>query len=328
MFSIFSQDPNSGAPSYERTLAMIHPDDRNYWASIVQECLSNGRPHRMRFRIIHPDKKVLWAEAILNPRYGTQGEILGLTGTCQDVDDIVRSEETMKLERSKALISAKLASLGEMSAGIAHEINNPLAIISGAIHLLKSPRKNEEEWHNLVHSMERAADRIGRIVSGLKKFSRTSEKNSMKEASLNKIIEESLVLLQTRARQFAISIKVEAQQDVTLLCDEIEIEQVIINLVNNSIDAIRNEPEKWILIKLEVVGHDIILSVEDSGRGIPPQDREKLFQPFFTTKQSGEGTGLGLSIVKGIMEEHGARITLNEQSPHTCFELRFKEYRN
>ncbi len=325
MYSIFNEDPSKGAPSYEKHLSTIHVDDKDYWQSVVHGCIRDAKPYRMRFRTVYSDGKIIWVEAIGKPLFDESGKITGLMGTCQDITDIVNAEEAMKLERSKALLNAKLASLGEMSAGIAHEINNPLAIISGMIYILKSAKSDPEESLRLLDSIQKASDRIARIVLGLRKFSRTSDKATISEHNLNKIIDEAIILLNTRAKQYSVNLTVNADAEYMILCDEIEIEQVLINLVNNGIDAVRYLPHKWVNLTLTSNENEVILRVQDSGPGISPADRKKLFQPFFTTKPSGEGTGLGLSIVKGILQEHDATIELDEKDPHTCFELKFKK---
>ena len=107
------------------------------------------------------------------------------------------------------------------------------------------------------------------------------------------------------------------------MCDEIEIEQVLVNLINNGIDAVKNLPEKWVRVTIFEDPTQVILQISDSGSGIPEKIRHRLFDPFFTTKGVGEGTGLGLSIAKGILDEHHATISVLAEAPHTCFEIRF-----
>ena len=108
-----------------------------------------------------------------------------------------------------------------------------------------------------------------------------------------------------------------------VFCDEVEIEQVFINLLNNAIDAVKDRPEKWVKISVFEDGNYVVIRTTDSGPGIPGNVRDKLFEPFFTTKSTGEGTGLGLSITKGILDEHNATITVVDESPNTCFEIKF-----
>ena len=122
---------------------------------------------------------------------------------------------------------------------------------------------------------------------------------------------------------FNIHIDFEEKNDFTIYCDEIEIEQVIVNLFNNSIDAIKNNKEKWIKVTLFKENSYVILRFIDSGNGIHEEEKEKIFEPFYTTKKIGEGTGLGLSIVKKILTQYKASIRTYTLEKNTCFEIKF-----
>jgi C4-dicarboxylate-specific signal transduction histidine kinase len=120
-----------------------------------------------------------------------------------------------------------------------------------------------------------------------------------------------------------VEIKCEIDADLELYCDAVEIEQVLVNLIGNGVDAVKDRSEKWVSIKSFKNQTDTIIQVIDSGPGIESDLANKIFQPFFTTKVVGEGTGLGLSVSKGILEEHGAKIVVNSAFPNTCFEISF-----
>lgn len=226
-------------------------------------------------------------------------------------------------EKAKSIHASKLASLGEMSAGIAHEINNPLAIIVGTIPLLKTYANDATKLASKLDTIAKASFRIEKIVKGLRKFSRTSETNVHKPEDLATIVSEALTITESKSKRYSTPVTVEIGSNLTIQCDSIEIEQVLINLINNAIDAVKNLPEKWVRISGFKDGDQIVLQVMDSGQGISKEIEEKLFQPFFTTKPVGEGTGLGLSISKGILDQHKASFALNRNFKNTCFEIRF-----
>ncbi len=241
-------------------------------------------------------------------------------------EKILRINASLDIEKSKAMLNAKLASLGEMSAGIAHEINNPLAIIAGGLPMLTEFIDKPEMFVLKMNSIEKAILRITKIVKGLEKFSRSSEGAIYKVEILKDIIEEVLVLTGSHVKRHSVRVTTLcAEEGHSILCDVVEIEQVIINLINNAIDAVKNQPVKWIKINCFTEDQYIVLQVIDSGLVISEAIELKLFQPFFTTKRTGEGTGLGLSITKGILDEHKATIALNRSLPNTCFEIRFKK---
>ena len=228
-------------------------------------------------------------------------------------------------ERSQSFHKAKLASLGEMAAGIAHEVNNPLAIIEGSVHLLLRFPGCPKEFKTQLETIEKSVHRISKIITGLRKYSRTSEKQKFKRHSLKTILNDTLTLIDINLKRNFIQTKIICNTDCFILCNEIEIEQVIVNLINNSIDAIKTLNERWIRIEVFETVSTIIFQIQDSGCGLKDDVADKLFQPFFTTKVIGEGTGLGLSIVKGILDDHNAQIQLNTKLTNTCFEISFEK---
>lgn len=319
MFTLFDEKIENGPPNYERHKTTIHEEDRDLWEGAVRECAAHGTPYKIRFRSMFPDK-FYWVEAIGQANRDREGHIIGMKGTCQNITEVVWAEEQLKVERAKSIHAAKLASLGEMSAGIAHEINNPLAIISGNTVLLKRVLEEHKEGPKL-DAISKAVDRIQRIVDGLRKFSRSSVHMVRKEESLNAIISESIFLSESKAKRHNVEVRRKTPIDFKIKCDLVEMEQVLVNLINNSIDAVKNRSNRWVCIETEDLNDKIKLRVIDSGEGISESLENKLFQPFFTTKAVGEGTGLGLSITKGIIESHFGILTLNRDFKNTCFEI-------
>ncbi len=322
MFELFDEERDLGPPSFDRHQASIHPNDRDSWLNSVQKCSEDGLPYRMRFRASAKGEGYYkWIEAHGLGQRDSTGTIVCLSGTCQDITAMVIAEENLQKERVLALHSAKLASLGEMSAGIAHEINNPLAIIAGTVKTMEKYLGDPDKLTAKIATLDKAVLRIIKIVDGLKKFSRT--KGSRKLSSLKKIIEESLVMTEGQSRRRSVSLSMDCDESHVIDCDELEIEQVLVNLINNAIDAIQDLPEKWVSLKAFQRGEQIVLEVSDSGSGIEPAVASKIFLPFFTTKVVGKGTGLGLSIAKGILEQHQAKISILNDRPHTTFEICF-----
>lgn len=248
----------------------------------------------------------------------SEDQPMRMIGTTTDISRIKYAEKQF-------IQASKLASLGEMSAGIAHEINNPLAIILGMTKSLAKTIDNPEKISEKIEIIQKAGMRISKIISGLKKFSRTSEEKVYANCLLSNIVDECLVLTSSNYKNNETQIIFGQKSNASILCDEVEIEQVLINLINNAIDAVKNLDEKWVIIDLINKGTDVLLRVTDSGKGIPLENQPRLFDPFFTTKSVGEGTGLGLSIIKGILDEHQATIKIDTNCPNTCFEIRFKK---
>lgn len=141
--------------------------------------------------------------------------------------------------------------------------------------------------------------------------------------SLRDIVKEAITHTDAKARRHTTNVEVEWKGQCLVFCDEIEMEQVFVNMINNSIDAVKGLSDKWVTVHLEERDGQVLLRIRGSGQRIAPEVQKKLFQPFFTTKPVGQGTGLGLSMVKGILDEHHAAIELLGDDPHTCFEIRF-----
>lgn len=259
----------------------------------------------------------LWLRWVIQPWKTADGHIGGVVVMAENITH--RKEAEMRLAQA-----SKLSALGEMAGGIAHEINNPLGIIKGYIDLLKrhSSRHSlsQELMLQYIDKMDLTVGRISRIVNGMRRFSRESSMDEKVEYSLNKIIEETLDICQERINNNGTAVNVEYfKQEPIIYCRPVEISQVLLNLINNAYQAVSIFAHPWINIKCEESHGNYRILITDCGSGIPHYIRQKLFQPFFTTKDIGVGTGLGLSISRGIVEEHHGRLYYLEEANNTTF---------
>jgi signal transduction histidine kinase len=232
--------------------------------------------------------------------------------------------------RLKVAENSKMAALGEMAGGIAHEINNPLAVIRGSCGILKSLATEERaditRINTMVAKIDSTAVRIAKIVSGLKMFSRDAGKDPLEKVQLKEIVSQTLDFCQMRFANKEIPIHIDPiNESLTVVCRSAQISQVLLNLLNNSFDAIQGQAKPWVKIQIFVNSSRVTLSVTDSGNGIPHEIQSQLMQPFFTTKKAGEGTGLGLSVAHGIMQGHGGALKLDTSSPNTRFLMEFSK---
>ena len=245
------------------------------------------------------------------------------------LQSILKSRQIEIANEHKLMISAKMVSLGELATGIAHEINNPLSIIVGRTQILKSKVESfkamrEEELESCSQNLtkiEETANLIAKIIRGLNAFSRNTENDPMTLHSVKAIINFAIDLCDDRLKSNLITIEVRDGRDAEILCRDVQITQVLVNLINNSIDAVDKLEEKWIEISVSVTSKKVIISVIDSGKGIAPHLIDKIMQPFFSTKQIGKGIGLGLSISKGIAESHNGKISYDPLYENTKFDL-------
>lgn len=261
--------------------------------------------------------KQLWLRWAIRPWSDARGKVGGIIFMAENISE-------KKLSEIRLNQSSKLSALGEMAGGIAHEINNPLSIIKGYVDLMKRHmfRKTltTEMIDQYVTKIDQTVMRISKIVTGMKRFSRESSKDEKVKYSVNKIIEETLDICQEKINNHGTMIHLEiSNPEQEILCRPVEISQVLLNLVNNSFQAVSHLDHPWIRIKTYGDNDKIFLKVSDSGYSMPQEVKSKLFQPFFTTKEVGVGTGLGLSISRGIIEEHGGSLIYDDSSFNTSF---------
>lgn len=258
-----------------------------------------------------------WLRWAIQPWKNANGEIGGVIVMAENISN--RKEAEMRLTQA-----SKLSALGEMAGGIAHEINNPLSIIKGYIDLLRRHSSRHSLSPELllqyINKMDQTVSRISRIVNGMRRFARESSMDEKVKYSLNKIVEETLDICQERINNNGTAVDVEyLKSDAEIMCRPVEISQVILNLINNSYQATSSYPHPWIKIKMEELPDIYRVQITDCGEKISPAIRQKLFQPFFTTKDIGVGTGLGLSISRGIVEEHHGKLYYQDEAPNTTF---------
>ncbi len=243
-----------------------------------------------------------------------------------------RDEETDLL--NKQLVQAgKLASLGELSAGVAHEINNPLAIILTESQVMKDTIEetsslNDEVKTELIASLSQTESQVHRcslITQNLLKFSRRN-KSQRETVNLNAFLEEVIRLMDGKAKGMGIDFALDLEKDIpSFRSDPSLLQQVLINLINNAVDAHDGKPYGTISIgtRTDSQRHGVEITVGDTGSGISPENMEKIFDPFFTTKAVGKGTGLGLSItystIKGLGGDISVRSAIGKGTQFTIF---------
>jgi signal transduction histidine kinase len=239
---------------------------------------------------------------------------------------ITRHKLNRQLENANAKLyqSARLASLGEMSGGLAHEINNPLTIILATNELLirKLVQKRFDEGEMLANLkvIEINSTRIQKIINGMFLISNSHDGLKMQLVFIKDLIEETVNLFcREKFRKNLIPLKMEFRTDKTITCQPSQISEVILNLMNNAFDAVMKLEKKWVELEVWDDSDFLTIAVTDSGNGIPEKTVEKMMQPFFTTKDVGAGTGLGLCISKGVVESHQGIFEYDSKHPNTRF---------
>lgn len=239
-----------------------------------------------------------------------------MTDLKETTDEVQRREQELREKQEQLVQAGKLATLGELTTGVAHELNNPLnnigLFVGNAIDLIElgmtdaNPEQTLQELHNAMQQVRKATE----IISHLRTFGRVASV-SREPIAITQVIQRAISLMseQLRLRQIDIRLRF-PETDIIVIGNSIQFEQVFINLLTNARDAMVNSPIKIITITCTANEQVVEISISDTGPGIPPGLERKIFDPFFTTKEVGAGTGLGLSITYGIIKDHRGTITL------------------
>src|SRR2546426_3084498 len=228
--------------------------------------------------------------------------------------EMQRREQELRDKQEQLVQAGKLATLGELTTGVAHELNNPLnntgLFVGNAVDLIELGVTDKGQ---IVRELRHALQQVGKateIISHLRPSGRAAPA-SREPISLRQVIERALVLMREQLRQREIEVTVDlGPEELVVVGNPIQLEQVFINLLTNARDAVGGGPRKAIRISGAVGAAAVEVAVADTGPGIPPGLERRIFDPFFTTKEGGPGTGRGLSITYGIVKEHGGTISV------------------
>lgn len=252
------------------------------------------------------------------PHLGLVLEVLFLSFAL--TDRIRKTNQELAQQKSAVVHSEKMSALGRMAGEIAHEINNPLAIIHGNAALIRKMDTNPEQMREFASSIEQTANRISKIVKGMRSLARDSRADPFRPVSASALLQDCLSLCGERAKSENIKLEFfPPETDLFVFCRSSEICQVLLNLLSNAFDAVGGQPSAWVRIEVKRRQESAEFSVIDNGPGIPKTIQAKILEPFFTTKEAGKGLGLGLSISSSIVEAHGGDLYLDTKSSSTRF---------
>ncbi len=253
------------------------------------------------------------------------GKPRSIATVAQDLREKRRMEAQIESQRLQVLQHSKMSALGEMASGIAHEINNPLAILMGNVTVLRLQLQSEDkkitDIEKSLKVMEQTIHRIANTIQELRHFSRDESNATFNAIPVEKLVKDTLLFCESRFTHGEVQLRVNAiDKRAIVSCQEIMVRRALLNLLNNAFEAVSiNDGEKWISIDCQVQESQCLIRVTDSGRGVQPEHIDKIMEPFFTTKDVGQGTGMGLSVTKGIIETQKGSLTFDREAPHTTF---------
>ena len=288
--------------SFDEFLALMHPDDRARVGAHVQRSAETGVYPDLEHRIVRPDGETRWLLGKASYVRDASGALVLLVGGTFDITDRKRLEEQLRH-------SQKMEAIGQLSAGIAHNFNNMLAVIVPSIEVAAA--RGDAATADVLAGASDAAMRAAAIVRELMLVSGKSRTADRKPVAIEAVVERTVRMCQTTFDpSITVDLRVAAEPPL-VVADEGQIGQALLNILINSRDAVRDAPEarpRAIRVRVEGSQHHVVVRVEDDGCGMDEETRRRVFEPFFTTKGVGRGTGLGLATTYAIVTDHGGAI--------------------
>jgi len=301
VYRIFGRTAQDFKEAHSTFLSSVHPKDKELIEKSINEALYEGKSYNIEYSIVLPDGSVRIVHKKVTVTLDESGKPIRMVGTVQDITERRKMEEQL-------IITDRLASVGELAAGIAHELNNPLTSVIGFSDLLLQ-RDVPDDVKKDLEVINREARRTAGVVRNLLTFSRKHAPEKQ-PVNINKIIQTVLALRAYEQQVNNIEVNTSLTADLPeIMANAFQLQQVFLNIIINAEHFMVEAYRKGTLtITTERVGDIIKASLADDGPGIPKENLGHLFDPFFTTKEIGKGTGLGLSISYGIITEHGGKI--------------------
>ncbi len=316
-FRIFGLDPNVTTPSYSVFADGIHPEDRAAFEDILQRAVRDGSDFECDFRIVTPDRVTKYVHSL--------GHIAAngpeFIGTVMDVTERRLGEEALRTALADLERASRLSTMGQLTASIAHEVNQPLAAIitnaDACLLWLEADQPNIDEAREAATRIVRNGLRAADIIKSVRALTRKSTPE-MVPLDINDVIREVIVLMGAEFRRHAVRIETSLASNLgSVLGDRVQLQQVVLNLMMNGIEAMADPMNGQRQLQIRSANGEsgsVLVAVADSGPGLDPAGADRLFEAFFTTKP--EGMGMGLSICRSIVDAHGGRLWASPNLPH------------
>src|SRR5882762_3885575 len=317
-FRIFGFDPEAGMPSYEVARQRIHPEDRDRILETFDRAVTERKDFEADHRIVLPDGTIKYVHVIAHPAFNASGDLVEYVGTVMDVTERKRAEEALQKAHADLTHVTRVATLGEMTASISHEINQPLgAMVNNANACLRWLAASKlEEVQRSATLVVADGHRAGEIIARIRALAQKAP--TRKDwFEINKAVHEVIALARSEVQGNRVSLKTQLAGDLPpILGDRVQLQQVLLNLMMNAIEAMRGVDEGprdlWVDSE-RLESTDVLIAVRDSGSGLDPQSLDRLFEAFYTTKP--DGLGMGLAISRSIIEAHGGRLWATANAP-------------
>jgi PAS domain S-box-containing protein len=310
-YRIYGFDPVEGAPTWDKRLDRVHPDDRLAWKNTIERAIVEKTDYDISFRIVLPGGIVKWIRTVGHPVLTTTGDLVQFLGSSTDITNHKCAEQEheklRQLESELAHIN-RVSMLGEMAASLAHEIKQPIAAAitcaNSCIEWLAHEPPNLDRARAAASRIDKYGNRAAEIIDRMRSFYRKSPPQR-ELVDMNGIVQEMLTLLKGEATRSSIAMRTDLSSLRKIMVDRVQLQQVFMNLMLNAIEAM-TDPGGELTVRSEVQDGQLRFSVSDTGVGLPKETMDQIFSAFFTTKP--QGSGMGLAISRAIVESHGGRL--------------------
>jgi PAS domain S-box-containing protein len=327
LFRIFGRDPGEQQLTKEMLTDVrsmppfrmsVHPEDVSFVEEFTTKAIDEARAGELEYRIVLPDGSVKYVHSVANPVLDDAGNVVEYIGTIMDITERKRADEALRQTQADLARVSRVTTMGELTASLAHEVNQPIAAAvtsaNSCIHWLAADIPNLEKARAAAMRIVKDATRAAEIITRTRLlFQKGAAQQEL--VDLNELIEEMIVLLRGEVTRYSLSVRTELAPDLPpVLGDRVQLQQVLMNLMVNSIDAMKNvDGMRELAIKSQREEHEqLLVSVSDTGVGLPPGQADQIFNAFFTTKP--HGTGMGLRICRSIVESHGGRLWVDNNA--------------
>jgi C4-dicarboxylate-specific signal transduction histidine kinase len=323
-YRIFELDPGV-KPTLEEIRQRIHPDDAAFYQQVVERATREGKDFAFEHRLQLPDGSIKHLQIVAHRSPNQSTDAMEFVGAVMDITERKRAEEALDKVRFDLAHVSRVSTLGQMAASIAHEINQPLAgiVLNGNASLRwlagESPNLDEarEATRRIVRDGQRAGDVITRLRSLFRREVSTNERLGM-----NEVVQEVIAISRGEVHKGGAIIRTRMADDLPVVRgDRVQLQQLVLNLIMNAVEAmsdVEDRPREILISTQQGDRGEVLVAVQDSGVGLDPQGKEKLFDAFYTSKRVG--MGMGLAISRSIVEHHGGRLwAVSNDGPGATF---------